>query len=154
MRQNAESYGEMQDELDDKLLALLRKNARMPMAMLARELGVARTTAQARLERLERNGTIAGYTVLLGVAADAALIRATVLVVVDPHKTATVLARLKSVAEVRAVHTTSGRFDLNVQVAALGTSRLDGCLDRIGEIDGVKSLESLIHLSTKLDRGA
>lgn len=143
----------MQDELDDKLLALLRKNARLPLALIARELGVARTTAQARLERLERNGTIVGYTVQLGVSADAALIRATVLVVVDPHKLVSVLARLKSVVEVRAVHTTSGRFDLNVQVAALGTAKLDVCLDRIGEIEGVKSLESLIHLTTKLDRG-
>lgn len=142
----------MQDELDDKLLALLQKNARLPMAMLARELGVARTTAQARLERLERNGTIRGYTVQLGREAEAALIRATVLVTADPHKAATVLARLKSVPEVRAVHTTSGRFDLNVQVAALGTAKLDACLDRIGEIDGVRSLESLIHLTTKLDR--
>ena len=144
----------MQDELDDKLLALLRKNARLPVALIARELAVARTTAQARLERLERNGTIVGYTVQLGVAADAALIRATVLVVVDPHRLVSVLARLKSVGEVRAVHTTSGRFDLNVQVAALGTAKLDACLDKIGEIEGVKSLESLIHLTTKLDRGA
>jgi DNA-binding Lrp family transcriptional regulator len=144
----------MADDLDERMLSLLRLDARMPLALMARELGVARTTAQARLERLERNGTIAGYTIVAGPGVESGLIRATVLVVVDPHKTASVLARLKSVPEVRAVHTTSGRFDLNVQVAARGTAVLDTCLDRIGAIDGVKSLESLIHLTTKLDRGA
>lgn len=143
----------MPDDLDDRLVSILRRNARMPLAMLARELGVARTTAQARLERLERNGTIAGYTVQLGEGAEASLIRATVLVSADPHKTAGLMARLKAVPEVRAIHTLSGRFDLNLQVAARGTAALDACLDRIGELEGIKSIESLIHLTTKLDRG-
>ena len=50
------------------------------------------------------------------------------------------------------MHTTSGRFDLLVQLSADTTEELDGTLDRIGEIKGVRSSESLIHLSTKIDR--
>jgi DNA-binding Lrp family transcriptional regulator len=143
----------MPDDLDDRLIAILRRNARMPLAMLARELGVARTTAQARLERLERNGTIAGYTVQLGAGTEASMIRATVLVSADPHKMTGVFTRMKTVPEIRSIHSTSGRFDYNLQVAARGTAALDACLDRIAEIDGIKSIESLIHLTTKLDRG-
>src|SRR5260370_40353131 len=51
------------DQLDQRLIDLLRENARAPAARLARALGVARTTLQSRLERLERPGVIPGYTV-------------------------------------------------------------------------------------------
>jgi len=46
---------------DRALLALLSENARMPVAELARKLGLSRTTVQARIERLEAEGVITGY---------------------------------------------------------------------------------------------
>ena len=48
---------------DQQLLSLLRENARAPTAELARRLGLSRTTVQSRIERLERQGVITGYTV-------------------------------------------------------------------------------------------
>mgnify|MGYP001186815985 CR=1 FL=1 len=53
---------------------------------------------------------------------------------------------------VEAAHTTSGRVDMILEVVADTTEALDDTLDRIGEAKGVRSSESLIHLSTKLDR--
>jgi DNA-binding Lrp family transcriptional regulator len=140
------------DETDRALIASLQSNARQPVADLARTLGLARTTVQTRLDRLERSGTIVGYTVRLGAAADTPL-RATALVSIEPRTGPAVLARLRSLPGVRVVHTTSGRFDLMVQIAADTTQDLDETLDKIGEARGVKSSESLIHLSTKIDRG-
>lgn len=122
------------------------------MATLARKLKVARSTIQARLERLETSGVIAGYTVKLGEAARQGRIRATVLLTIENRAQAAILTRLKSIPEVERVHTTSGRVDLLLQVAAPSTTVLDGVLDQIGEMPGVKSSESLIHLSTKMDR--
>jgi DNA-binding Lrp family transcriptional regulator len=142
----------MTDELDKSLLAALAVDARTSVATLARRLDVARTTVQARLERLERNGTIAGYTVKLGVATRLNRIRATVLMQVEPRATAMVLARLKTMEAVEIVHTSSGRFDMVLQLACENTTALDQVLDEIGEIKGVRSSESLIHLSTKFDR--
>lgn len=139
------------DETDRGLLRLLRENARAPVTDLARRLGLARTTVQARIERMEKSGVIAGYT-LRSSAATAPPLRATVLVSIEPRSGPAVLARLKSLAGVEVVHTTSGRFDLLVQVAAATTAELDDTLDRIGEAKGVRSSESLIHLSTKIDR--
>ncbi|MEQ8293878.1 MAG: Lrp/AsnC family transcriptional regulator [Roseovarius sp.] len=139
------------DQLDHALLALLRENARMPVAGLARRLGLARTTVQARLDRLEETGTIAGYTVRVTEALRAP-IRATALVSIEPRSAPTVLARLESLPGVRTVHTTSGRVDLIVGLEAATTEELDDTLDRIGEAKGVRSSESLIHLSTKIDR--
>ena len=141
------------DESDQELLSALQVNARQSIADLARTLGLARTTVQARLERLERSGVIRGYTLRLGDAARPPL-HATALVSIAPRAGPAVLARLRSLPAVRVVHTTSGRFDLLVQLAAQTTQELDETLDRIGELQGVNSSESLIHLSTKLDRTA
>ncbi len=139
------------DEIDQTLISLLSENARLPVATLARRLNLARTTVKARLERLENNGTIAGYALRLGSAAQQRL-RATALISIEPRTSAEVLSRLKSLPAVETVHTASGRFDLIVQIAAHTTEELDETLDRIGEAKGVKSSESLIHLSTKFDR--
>ncbi|QYK40030.1 MAG: Lrp/AsnC family transcriptional regulator [Paracoccaceae bacterium] len=140
------------DDLDRSILALLGADARISVAVLARRLKVARSTIQARLERLETTGVIAGYTVRLGEAARQGRLRATVLVMIEPRAQAAILTRLKSIAEVERCHTTSGRFDLLLQIAAPNTQVLDQVLDQIGALTGVKSSESLIHLSSKIDR--
>lgn len=95
---------------------------------------------------------IAGYTLRLGEALRAGRIRATVLISIEPRSQPGILARLRSIAEVERIHTISGRVDLLLEVGAPTTAALDAVLDRIGEIEGVRSSESLIHLSTKLDR--
>jgi predicted ArsR family transcriptional regulator len=60
------------DDLDRNIVALLSQDARTSIAVLARRLKVARSTLQARLERLETSGAIAGYTLRLGEAAKGA----------------------------------------------------------------------------------
>ena len=57
-----------------------------------------------------------------------------------------------TIAEIERVFTTSGRFDFLVQVACPNTQVLDSVLDQIGAMTGVRASESLIHLSTKIDR--
>ncbi|MDA7425245.1 Lrp/AsnC family transcriptional regulator [Thalassococcus lentus] len=140
------------DETDRELIALLAENARLPVADLARRLGIARTTVQARMERLESRGLIAGYTLRRGPGLRSP-IRATILVGIEPRAGAAVVARLRTLPVVEAVHTTSGRFDLIVTLSADSTEALDKTLDLIGEAKGVRSSESLIHLTTKIDRG-
>ncbi|AXC48738.1 Lrp/AsnC family transcriptional regulator [Paracoccus suum] len=140
------------DDLDRRILAQLGQDARISVAVLARRLKVARSTVQARLEKLETGGLIAGYTVRLGEAAREGRIRATILLTVEPRAQVAILPKLKAFPEVERIHTTSGRVDLLLQLAAASTSQLDDVLDQIGGLQGVRSSESLIHLSTKLDR--
>lgn len=140
------------DDLDRSIIGLLGADARMSVATLARRLKVARSTIQARLERLETGGIIAGYTLKLGEEARQGRLRASVLLTIEPRGQAAILSRLKAIPEVERVYTTSGRFDLLLQVSAPNTGVLDGVLDQIGAMTGVKSSESLIHLSTRLDR--
>jgi DNA-binding Lrp family transcriptional regulator len=144
--------GKMMDELDRNIIGLLGADARTSVATLARKMKVARSTIQARLERLETSGMIAGYTLKLGEAAKEGRLRASVLVTIEPRAQAGILIRLKSIPEVERVFTTSGRFDLLMQIAAPNTRVLDEVLDQIGGLTGVRSSESLIHLSTRIDR--
>lgn len=140
------------DDLDQKILALLAADSSTPTALLARRVGVARSTVQARIERLKSNGIIAGFTIKLGDVHLARRIRATVLLQVEARANTDVVQRIRAIPEVEIIHSTSGRFDLILQIATQTTGALDQVLDRIGSIPGVWASESLIHLSTKLDR--
>ncbi|MCE2749864.1 MAG: Lrp/AsnC ligand binding domain-containing protein [Rhodobacter sp.] len=98
------------------------------------------------------SGVIVGYTIKLGGSAREGRLRASVLLTVEPRAQANILTRLKAISEVERVFTTSGRFDLLLQIAAPSTMLLDQVLDQIGAMTGVRSSESLIHLSTRIDR--
>jgi DNA-binding Lrp family transcriptional regulator len=140
------------DDTDRALLALLRDNARAATADLARRLKLSRTTVQSRLARLERERVIAGYTVTVASEAEAALVRAHVLITLEPRKAAPIEAALRRIDEVRTLHSVSGPFDLIAVVAASSIGELDRLIDRIGALDGVERTTSAIVLSTRIQR--
>lgn len=137
---------------DRQLLSLLSENARMPTALLARKLGLSRTTVQAKIERLERDGVIAGYGVRLSDAFEKGLVKAHVLITLAPKALARVTQELYAIEDVRTLHSVSGSFDLIAVIAASSISELDLVIDRIGEIDGVEKTLSSIILSTRINR--
>lgn len=140
------------DDLDQKILAALAADSSTSTARLARRFKVARSTVQTRIERMEANGTIAGYTVKLGKIGLARRIKATVLLEIDARESAALVQKLKALPEVEVVHTTTGRWSMILQIAADTTMALDEVIDRIGLFQGVKASESLIHMTTKFDR--
>ncbi|MDP3962031.1 MAG: Lrp/AsnC family transcriptional regulator [Pseudorhodobacter sp.] len=140
------------DDTDRGILALLGADARMSLATLARRLKVARSTIQARLERLETTGVIAGYTLKLGESARQGRLHAIMLLAIEPRAQAGILTRLKAIPEVERVFTCAGKFDLLVQIAAPNTQALDQALDQISAMTGVQGSESLVHLSTRIER--
>jgi DNA-binding Lrp family transcriptional regulator len=140
------------DDKDRKLLALLRENARMPVASLARALGVARTTVVGRIGRLEAQGIIAGYTVRLDSAVAARMLRVHVLLAVDAKKGEAVVKALQAIPQVRSVLAISGAFDLMAFVESETTEDIDRVLDAIGALPGVAKTQSSLVLSVKLDR--
>lgn len=140
------------DDTDRALLALLRDNARASTAELARKLGLARTTVQSRLTRLEQTRTVVGYTVVVPAETEAALVRAQVLITARPKQGAAIEAALRRIAEVRNLYSVSGPFDLIAVLAADSIGDLDRLIDRIGALDGVERTTSAIVLSTRIAR--
>jgi DNA-binding Lrp family transcriptional regulator len=150
-RQIANGTGQM-DELDRRLLDLLRENARAPAAQLARALGVSRTTLQSRLERLERTGVITGYTVRLADAHERGQIHAYVLMTVSHKQSAAVVQAVRKLSGVRLLQSVSGPFDLIARAVAPGVKEMDALIDALGALPGVERTTSSIVLSTKVDR--
>ncbi len=142
----------MKADLDQQLIACLRRNARLSVSELARELGVARTTVQSKLNKLEHDGSILGYSLRLGRKLSNAEISATVLLEISPKALPAIIKALYGIADIRSVKTASGKHDLVLDVATANTHELDKLLDKIGQIDGVIHSESLVHLSTKFER--
>ncbi|UXT48315.1 Lrp/AsnC family transcriptional regulator [Agrobacterium tumefaciens] len=137
---------------DRALLALLSENARMPVAELARKLGLSRTTVQARIERLEADGVITGYGLRLSESYLSGLVRAHVLITIAPKALPGVTAALAAIKEVTTLHSVSGTFDLIAILAAPSILDLDRLIDRIGALDGVERTLSSIILSTRISR--
>jgi DNA-binding Lrp family transcriptional regulator len=135
-----------------RLLALLRRDARESTASLARKLGVARTTVQERIRRLEREGVIAGYTVRVGDDFARHRIQAHVLINVDPKKSDGVIRALEGAAHVRALYALSGVFDYELVVEGGSTEEIDQILDAIGRLDGIERTQTSIVLSVKFTR--
>jgi DNA-binding Lrp family transcriptional regulator len=140
------------DEIDEKLLLALRDNARASTARLARLVGRSRTSVQSRLERLEREGVIVGYSVRVAPEHELGAVRAHVMIKVGPKEARAVTAALKAVPQVRVLHSVSGDVDLIAVAATASVAEMDEVIDRIGVLDGVERTTSSIILSTKFER--
>lgn len=137
---------------DQQLLGALRDNARATTTDLAKTLGVSRSTIQKRLERLENEGVIAGYTVLLKSEYLDQEIKAHVTITVKPRSTDAIIKSMKHLDAVRAIYSVSGPYDLIAEVAAMSVTELDSVIDTIIAIDGVERTVSSVILSTRLKR--
>ncbi len=142
------------DDLDQRLLSELRHNARASYSDLALALGVSRATVRARTERLQASGDIVGFSVILkgDVARDA--VRALMMIGIEGRGTDRIVRTLGSFAEVRALHTTNGRWDLVVELGTATLEALDQVLTRIRRLDGVSTSETNLLLSTRKSAAA
>ncbi|RAK67896.1 AsnC family transcriptional regulator [Phenylobacterium kunshanense] len=137
------------DDLDQRLIALLRADSRTPAATLAKALKVSRGTVQNRIERLLRTGVVQGFTIKTRPDVDAGRVRAVMTIAIEGERSGAVVKALKGFPEVAAVHTTNGRWDLvaELDVESLGAFSL--ALDRIRQIEGIASTETSILLATQ-----
>ncbi len=137
---------------DQTLLSLLKADARMSTAELARRLDVSRTTVQSRLQRLEKAGVIAGYTVKLATEVLRRRITAHVLLAVNPKQAEKVVRALKAIPFVTAVYALSGGFDYLAVIQGETTQEIDAILDQIGRNEGIERTQTSIVLSVKFER--
>jgi DNA-binding Lrp family transcriptional regulator len=136
------------DDLDNRLVTLLRHNGRRSISDLAVDLDVSRATVRARMERLERSGAILGYTVILRADAFDQRVRGIMMVEVEGHAADRVIRALGGFPEVSAIHTTNGRWDLVVELAAETLTDFDTMLRRIRLIPGITNSETSLLLAT------
>lgn len=140
--------GKTLDELDQKLITLLRHNARRSISDLALDAGVSRATARARLERLEKDGHILGYTVILRADTVEQAVRGIMMIEIEGHVTERVVKALGGFSEISEIHTTNGRWDLIAEINADTLSDLDSVLRRVRLVPGITNSETNLLLAT------
>ncbi len=136
------------DELDHRLIALLRADARASVASLAKTLGVARGTVQNRMARLAADGTIVGYTVRLKPDVQQQSIRAFMTIAAEGNQVDAVVKALRGDPAVASLYSTNGRWDLIAELRADSLASFDRVLARISRTPGVSSSETSLLLST------
>lgn len=139
----------MIDDLDQRLIALLRADSRTPAATLAKRLKVSRGTVQNRIDRLLQRGVIQGFTVKTRPEMDAGRVRAVTTIAIEGERSGAVVEALKGFPEVAAVHTTNGRWDLVAELDVENLAAFSDALDRIRQIEGIASTETSILLATQ-----
>lgn len=135
------------DDVDRRLVQLLRDDARLPTATLGRILGVSRGTVQNRIDRMRRSGVLLGFTIRLRSDTETGRVRAITSVEVRAADGRAVVSALKRLPEVRRIHSTNGRWDLVLDLDAPDLATLDRALHDIRAVKGVTLSETSILLS-------
>ncbi|MFE8070632.1 Lrp/AsnC family transcriptional regulator [Marinobacteraceae bacterium S3BR75-40.1] len=142
----------MINKQDQRLLTLLRQNARASVTDLARALDLSRSTVQNRIAKLEASGVIRGYSVELGGEYLANRVEAHVSIKVHQKLTARTNKALEQIANVAQLYAVSGDYDLLAIVQAQSLEELSTVLDDIGNLEGVERTNSAVVLETKFKR--
>ena len=135
------------DELDRKLLALLRADSRTAAASLAAQLKVSRGTVQNRIARLQAQGVIQGFTVRTRPELEAQRVRAVMSIAIEGERSAAVVRRLKGFPAVDRIYTTNGRWDLIVELDVANLAEFARALDDIRTVEGIAMTETSILLA-------
>lgn len=119
------------DDLDARLILELQQEPRLGVMELARRLGVARGTANARLEKLQRSGIIAGFGPDIGLAPLGYPVMAFTTLEVNQGRSEGLVEKLRAVPEVLEVHTIAGQGDLIIRVVARSNEHLFAVLEDV-----------------------
>jgi DNA-binding Lrp family transcriptional regulator len=134
------------DDLDHRLIAELRVNARATTPTLAKLLGVARGTVQTRMDRLIANGTIAGFTVRLKAQGSTDRIRGVMMIELAGKNVRGLTAALRKNPGFTAVHSTNGLWDLIAEIEVSDLGEFNRLATAVRMMDGVEKSESHLFL--------
>ena len=132
---------------------MLQANARESAATLARKLGIARTTVQERIARLERNGIIAGYTVILKRDLFGSTVDVFIHISIAQHHRKTIIEHLRQLPEVTLCLTVSGDFELFCRARVAQLEDVQPVLEEIGGFSGVERVRPIVVLANNFERG-
>jgi DNA-binding Lrp family transcriptional regulator len=138
------------DNLDGRLIQALAASPRAGVLELARQLGVARGTAQARLDRLQRRGVVTGFGPDIDLVELGYGVLAFTTLEIAQGRLHDVVEHLRDIAEVLEAHATSGAGDVHCRVVARTNAHLQEVINRILEVQGIDRCTSVIALSKQI----
>ncbi len=137
------------DDLDHRIISLLRHNARVAFSDLAGELDVSRATVRARIERMQHSGDIVGFSVVTKGDHSPLAVRGMMMIGIEGRGADRIIRQLRGIPEITAIHTTNGRWDLIVEIGTDTLESLDQVLAKIRRFDGILVSETNLLLATR-----
>ncbi len=138
------------DRLDARLIAVLRENPRVGLLEVARQLGVARGTVQARLARLEASGVVTGHGPEIDPEALGYSISAIVLIELAQGRLGEAVEVMEAMPEVLEADGVSGPQDLICRVVARDTEHLQELVNELLSTPAIRRCTSYIVLSRQV----
>jgi len=142
------------DEIDQKILSFLVKNARMPFLEIARECGVSGAAIHQRVKKLEANGVITGSRLLVKPQTLGLNVCAYISISLsEANKYPDVISYLKKVPEIVECHFVTGRAALLLKVYCIDNDHLmEVLLNTIQKIPYIQSTDTMISLDEAFER--
>ena len=140
----------MIDEISLKILEILQQKARVPNVEVARQVNMAPSAVLERIRKLEKQGFISGYEVILNPKCFNRDMVAFVHVRLTHESFADRIApKLACIPEIQEIHFITGTDCILTKIRVSGTPALyDTIANKISVIDGVASTETSLVLQT------
>ena len=116
------------DNMDEEILAIFKKDARMPFVTIAKKLRTSEGTIRARVKKMMNEGIIRGFTVKTASKNVKALVEIKINVNIN---TTNISQRIKKIPGVDSVYEVSGDNDIVALVDVMSTRELNGIIEMI-----------------------
>lgn len=133
----------MIDNLDKKIVELLKKDSRCPFVEIANQLGVSEGTVRSRVHKMTEEGVIRGFTIKTSSKNVKALVEISIAVNTDTQEIAGELAGYDGVTEVFEV---TGDQDIIAIVDVESSQQLNDIIDRVRKYDNIVSTRTRLIL--------
>jgi DNA-binding Lrp family transcriptional regulator len=141
------------DQIDQRIVALLRENARRSFQDIGSRVALSAPAVKRRVDRLEQAGAIRGYSAVLDHAALGWTTHAVVSLFCEGGMSASeILAAAGRHPEVAAAYTVAGEASAILDVHARDTEHLEQALERIRDTPGILRTQTQVVLSTLFER--
>ncbi len=138
------------NDLDLRLVALLKRNARMSVTQMSFELNASRITIDSHIKKLEESGVIKGYTVKLGSEEFRHKISGWILINAEANKEEAAIAKMIEMPELTRLHTTNGKWDLAAEIQTQTLEEFDRAISKLRQIAGITETETSLLLSSRI----
>ncbi len=140
------------DDIDKKILMLLREDARKPLSQIAKEINRSRTAVQARVAKLESTGAILGYTTLSPETPKSKMSAMVTVYLHERLQPGSIINLLSEFPEARFCHRISGDADLLVELWGGPHERIQEICKILWDHENVRLTETVFVMDTVLEK--
>ena len=140
------------DKFDEEIIRLLKKDGRIALAEISREVGLSSPTIKDRIGKLEEDGVIRGYRPLLEYSKLGLGMTAFIGLTLDFHTCCQgdVDEALRAMGEVVEAHYTDGEWDMLIRVQTRDPAGLMAFLQKLNAVPGITNSRTIISLSNPI----